>query len=1084
MADGSLLKQQIGWRVDEYGYSFENFFHPLVGKLIQRLNGATGDPVAALLDPSFLDKLETVFFGTDYQVAADQSATVESFPKAIDLDHNLPYANYNWELLYHIPVAVAVHLSQNQRFAEAQKWFHYVFDPTSKDLPVDPPARFWKFLYFRKNPATLDLAALLSLLSTPDAELQPGQSAQKQDLLTGYEASCSTPFQPFAVARTRTVAFQYYVVMKYLDNLIGWGDSLFANMTVETVNEATLCYVLAANLLGPRPQPVPEIGTRTALNYRQLKAKGPDPMGNALVDLEGQFPLNFATATDPSGPGQTGPLFGMGRSLYFCVPPNAKLAGYWDTVEDRLSKIRNCENLQGQVQLMPLFDPPIDPGMLIRAAAAGLDIGTIVSGLNQPVGPVRSLVLIQKALELATEVRALGASLLAATEKGDAEQLVRLRQSHEIALQTMMQDVRYLQWKQTQAATEALLRSRATAYEKYAFYLRLLGLKPDGNAPETFTVSHDHTLTEENFDDAFAALVGKYDLPVTMQAYPKLTLAQAGAPASQSGAAGTGQLYLNQNEDTELNQLMPAAADFRMQASQAEQLGTSFRLLPSLDVDMHFWGLGLHSKVFGGDMLAELAKMNADLLHMSAGVAHDQGEMVARTAGFQRRADDWLLQANLAGRELAQLGRLLLTSLITEQAARQEHATARAQVGQGQDVLAFLQSKFSNTDLYGWMRGELSGLYYQYYRFALDTARRAEQTMKVELRRPELDTTTYVQPNYWDSGHRGLLSGESLYLDVKRMELDYHTHNLRELELTRHVSLRQLDPAALLALKVTGRCTLTIPEWLYDRDCPGHYMRRIKTVAVSIPSVVGPYTSVNCTLTLQHSTVRVSPVLAGGKYERDADNTDARFVDYYGSTQSVVTSAAVLDSGMFETNMHDERFLPFEGAGAVSTWSLALPPLPSFDYGTITDVVLHVRYTTRDGGAALAAPATKAVRAVLAPPSGPSDAPAPLALLVDLRHDFPTEWYAFSTGTGDFTATLTTDFFPYLVQHATLTIDSITLLAGGGGRLTRRSVPVPPAMATDLKTTRATALTLPTDATILTRDADQIWAVITYHARV
>ena len=39
--------------------------------------------------------------------------------------------------------------------------------------------------------------------------------------------------------------------MKYLDNLIAWGDSLFSQMTIETVNEATLCYALAANLLGP-----------------------------------------------------------------------------------------------------------------------------------------------------------------------------------------------------------------------------------------------------------------------------------------------------------------------------------------------------------------------------------------------------------------------------------------------------------------------------------------------------------------------------------------------------------------------------------------------------------------------------------------------------------------------------------------------------------------------------------------------------------------------------------------------------------------------------------------------------------------
>jgi hypothetical protein len=112
-----------------------------------------------------------------------------------------------------------------------------------------------------------------------------------------------------------------------------------------------------------------------------------------------------------------------------------------------------------------------------------------------------------------------------------------------------------------------------------------------------------------------------------------------------------------------------------------------------------------------------------------------------------------------------------------------------------------------------------------------------------------------------------LLSGEALYLDVKRMEMAYHDNNKRELELTRHVSLRQLDPIALVALRATGTCQVTIPEWLYDMDCAGHYMRRIKSVALSLPSVVGPYTSVNRTLSLLKSSLRKSPI-AGDNYVR------------------------------------------------------------------------------------------------------------------------------------------------------------------------------------------------------------------------
>ena len=519
-SDVQLVNRLVwgGWNLEQYTFDFENFFHPLVGKLISNLNAATGDPIAALLDPVTLGNLDQAFFDAQY-AAGDPDVAITSYDQSIELDNDRPYANYNWELLYHIPVAVAVHLSQNQRFAEAQKWFHYVFDPTSTELNLPTATRCWKFLYFRNNPASLDLAALLGLLSAPTPS-DPTQAREQQSILTSYHASVMEPFEPFAVARPRPVAFQYYVVMKYLDNLIAWGDSLFGQMTIETVNEATLCYVLAANLLGPRPQPVPAIGTTTAKCYNDLRG-GLDALGDALVDLEAQFPFNITTQV-PVGPvSGAGPLLGIGRSLYFCIPQNAKLLAYWDVVEDRLTKIRSCENLAGQVQLMPLFDPPIDPGMLVRATAAGLDLAGVISGLNQPVSVVRSPIVIQKALELCMEVRSLGTALLAATEKGDSEALAALRQTHEISLQALAQSMRYLQWQQAKASTDALVRGRASAYERYSFYLRLLGQQPDGTAtPATLDVSHDTVITEDNFDDAYQALVGQFDTPISHQRYP------------------------------------------------------------------------------------------------------------------------------------------------------------------------------------------------------------------------------------------------------------------------------------------------------------------------------------------------------------------------------------------------------------------------------------------------------------------------------------------------------------------------------------------------------------------------------------
>jgi hypothetical protein len=327
------------------------------------------------------------------------------------------------------------------------------------------------------------------------------------------------------------------------------------------------------------------------------------------------------------------------------------------------------------------------------------------------------------------------------------------------------------------------------------------------------------------------------------------------------------------------------------------------------------------------------------------------------------------------------------------------------------------------------MQGEVSRLFYEYYRFALDTGRKAERTMKLELMRPEVDATDFIQPNYWDAGRKGLLSGDRLHLDLKRMEMAYLDNNKRELEITRHISLRQLDPMALLKLKVTGSCELTIPEWLYDLDCPGLYLRRIKSVALSLPSVVGPYSPTNCGLTLLRSSVRVKPT-ADGDYGRDPNKADDRFADYTGTAQTIVTSTGTNDSGMFETNLRDERFLPFEGSGAISSWRLELPTdFPAFNYLTISDAILHVRYTARQGGAALGKSAIDQLNTQLQ-----TVGQSGLALLFWLRHDFPTEWTAFiNTNATTFTAMIQKTYFPYFAQGKNVSVDAIELYIGTAG---------------------------------------------------
>jgi Tc toxin complex TcA C-terminal TcB-binding domain len=112
------------------------------------------------------------------------------------------------------------------------------------------------------------------------------------------------------------------------------------------------------------------------------------------------------------------------------------------------------------------------------------------------------------------------------------------------------------------------------------------------------------------------------------------------------------------------------------------------------------------------------------------------------------------------------------------------------------------------------MAGQLSSVLYRAYQLGLNVSHQAERCLQFEL---GVDNT-YIQYNYWDSQKKGLLSGERLMSDLKQMDVDYMQKNKREYELTKHLSLAQIDPIALLQLKTVGACTFSIPEASFDLD--------------------------------------------------------------------------------------------------------------------------------------------------------------------------------------------------------------------------------------------------------------------------
>jgi Tc toxin complex TcA C-terminal TcB-binding domain/Neuraminidase-like domain/Salmonella virulence plasmid 28.1kDa A protein len=824
--------------------------------------------------------------------AADLGATYQPgaildppFPTDdVDFAYDGAYSLYNWELFFHVPLLIADRLSRNQRFEEAQRWLHFVFDPT--DRSGEPaPRRYWRLRPFFET-TDAQRAAERVPATLPDPQLSDQVRRWRND-----------PFDPHTVARMRHTAYQRATVMKYLDNLIAWGDQLFRRDTIESINEATQLYVLAADILGRRPEEIPTRARPVAQTYNTI-APQLDILSNALVAAESLVP----PLEDPALPSGTPPVT-LPAMRYFCIPRNERLLGYWKLVGERLFNIRHCRNIEGVERQLALFEPEIEPGALVRAAAAGVDIGQAISDASAPLPPYRFSALAQKATELCTEVKAFGAALLAALEKRDAEALALLRSTHEIELLGAVRRVRELQVDEAERNITALDSGR-----------ELVTLRRDYYANQPFT-----------------------NVGETMH------LAMAGAALVLQGVA-----------------------------SGMEGIAGALSLVPDVKVGVPT-SMGA---TFGGSNLVQSLRAFSSMVGSASGLMQTQAGLALTLGGYERRAEEWRHQTRLAEKELEQLERQRAAAELRAQIAQRELANHDLQAANAADARSLMEDKYTNRQLYDWMVGQVSGLYFRSYQLAYDVAKRAERAYRYEL---GLQDSNFIRFGSWDSLRKGLLAGDRLAHELKRMEVSWLDENRRYHELTRTVSLAMLDPAALLALRATGSCFVTLPEGLFDLDHPGHYLRRLKSVSVTIPAVAGAYTNVNATLTLLHSRVRVSAAADSPHTWTGPD--DPRFAEVTTTVQSIATSHGQRDAGVFQLDFRDERYLPFEGQGAFSEWRLELDPEANrFDLGTVSDVLLHVSYTARDGGSAL----KRAAKGALARAE---------VRLLSARHELASEWH-------------------------------------------------------------------------------------------
>ncbi|HFT8658991.1 TPA: hypothetical protein ACGSTA_004650 [Enterobacter cloacae] len=336
---------------------------------------------------------------------------------------------------------------------------------------------------------------------------------------------------------------------------------------------------------------------------------------------------------------------------------------------------------------------------------------------------------------------------------------------------------------------------------------------------------------------------------------------------------------------------------------------------------------------------------------MAAADGAAQGEM------YRRRREEWAMLRENAEKEVEQLTAQQASLAVRTDAAGLQLTYLETQQAHNEAQLALMQRKFSNQALYNWLRGRLSALYFQFYDLTVSRCLRAEKSFQWETG----DTRSFIRPGAWQGTYAGLLCGEALMLNLAAMESAYQKWDARALEVERTLSLGerygklstgkfslkdaiQSQLAGGKDVAGSGKDTVSLDKDILSvsvelkglglaSDYPDGMklgkVRRIRQISVTLPALLGPYQDVQAVL----GYTGASPLARG--------------------CSAIAVSRGMNDSGQFQLDFSDGKYLPFEGIDISDTGTLTLrfPNATGVQkalLASLSDIILHVRYTIRD----------------------------------------------------------------------------------------------------------------------------------------
>lgn len=675
---------------------------------------------------------------------------------------------------------------------------------------------------------------------------------------------------PDSVATADPMHYKLAVYLRWMKLYMDRGDMAYRRQTRDTLTEAKMWYVQASQLLGRRPY----FHDVLAGYWENPSLSGAAEMKNPALDALDALVGDDALPLPPTQAGQVRIVDGV-----FLAPVDEGTLIWWDRFEQRLYNLRHGLSLDGQPLILPLYETPVSPRDLqLRRLAADAGANGIEPGAVTLLG-YRFVVLLDRARNAVQQLIQFGNALQSIFERRDGDALTVLQQVQTVQIHDLT--------RESQALQIDILEHSATG----------------------------------------------------------LQIARADASERQHHYAGLAAQYMNTAEIASMG-LRVAAPPLLIGSVAANVTAAALDMVPNT------WIAGMAAGV-GGTTWSSLARALAEGLTTEANAMEMSSGTLDMVAGFDRRREEWLEQSRLAGTELAQIEQQIEAGNKQLAQTLKQLTQMDIEKGYAQAVLDTLTTRFTGKDLFNWQASRMSTLYYQLYDVTLSLCASAQKAYAFETG----DATSFLQPGAWNDLYQGLLAGESLALGLQRLERAHLTWDQRALEVERTISLGALAGEPLSTLIADALATanptatsgkiivgydsdvLTLSFVLKDAGIADDYpttlqlgaKRRIKSLAVTLPALLGPYEDIRAVLGYAGGVAATLP----------------------SGCTAVALSRGLADSGQFVLDFNDGRYQPFEGIPIDDngTLSLRFPNTgqrPQEDMlRSITDVILHVRYTIR-----------------------------------------------------------------------------------------------------------------------------------------